>query len=557
MNEPAISVCIPAYNAAPWIAGTIESVLAQTRRDFELIILDDCSEDDTLEIVRRYDDPRIRLLVHERNLGAEAAWNRLLEEARGRFVKLLCCDDLIYPTCLELQATALERPEHSAVALVTGPRDIIDDTGAVILRRRGLTQPGRVEGKAMIRRIVASGRNWIGEPLTVLFRRDIAARVGGFNATEPYCIDIDMWCRLLAEGDLYVVPETLGAFRVSKSSWSFRLTGKQAAQDRTFFARVRDQIAPSMPRWQVWLGQARCTRDAFLRQAVYWWLGRDSGAAGGDHSRRGILHRLGRMRWVHYAARWLGIYALANTALRAFPRRRKLPNSGCQVRIRSIAGLALAEEMLTGHSYSVLKRIGPVQTFVDLGSNVGWFPFLLREYDCGQHPVGLLVDADPAMVNESRWHMAANGIDAECLWGAVGVAAGSADGTTRFHVNPANTSSSLTPFGADHPFPVKGRVQTISVPAVNVADAWRQRYGDRPVDVLKVDVEGAEFDFFRLEGRFVAASVGAVICEWHAWHGSLDDLTALVEPLGFRLLEVGQQDSHGGVATFVSSQAVN
>jgi glycosyltransferase involved in cell wall biosynthesis len=98
VNEPAISVCIPTYNAALWIAATIESVLAQTRRDFELVILDDCSGDDTLSIVRQYEDPRIRLLVHERNMGAEAAWNRLLAEARGRFMKLLCCDDLIHPT---------------------------------------------------------------------------------------------------------------------------------------------------------------------------------------------------------------------------------------------------------------------------------------------------------------------------------------------------------------------------------------------------------------------------------------------------------------------------
>jgi glycosyltransferase involved in cell wall biosynthesis len=273
VNEPAISVCIPTYNAAPWIAATIDSVLAQTRRDFELVILDDCSADDTLSIVRQYDDPRIRLLVHERNQGAEASWNRLLAEARGRFMKLLCCDDLIHPTCLEAQAAILEDPTHAGVVLVTGPRDIIDDTGSVILRRRGLTPAGRIDGQTMIRRVVASGRNWIGEPLAVLFRRDIAIALGGFDAAEPYCIDIDMWCRLLSKGDLWVVPETVGAFRVSRSSWSFRLAGKQAAQDRAFFARIRDQLAPSLSRWQLWLGQARCTRDALLRQCVYRVIG--------------------------------------------------------------------------------------------------------------------------------------------------------------------------------------------------------------------------------------------------------------------------------------------
>lgn len=271
MNAPAISVLIPTYNAAPWIAATIESVLAQTRRDFELVILDDRSSDDTLAIVRRHADPRIRLLVNERNTGAEAAWNRLLAEARGRLVKLLCCDDLIYPACLESQAAVLEDPARAGVSLVTGPRDIIDDAGRVILRRRGTTRPGAgpIPGPTMLRRIVRSGRNWIGEPLATLFRREQAAAVGGFDATQPYCIDVDLWCRLLSVGDLWVVPETVGAFRVSRSSWSFRLAGQQAAQDRAFFARVRDTLVPSMPLWQVRLGQVRCTRDAFLRQLVY------------------------------------------------------------------------------------------------------------------------------------------------------------------------------------------------------------------------------------------------------------------------------------------------
>ena len=282
MNEPVISVCIPTYNAAPWIGATIESVLAQTRRDFELVILDDCSGDDTLSIVSHYEDPRIRLLVHERNMGAEASWNRLLVEARGRFMKLLCCDDLIYPTCLETQTAILENPAHAGVALVTGPRDIIDDTGKVILRRRGIKEAGQVEGQTMIRRIVRTGRNSIGEPLATLFRRELAASVGGFNAAEPYCIDIDLWCRLLAVGNLWVVPETVGAFRVSRSSWSFRLAGKQAAQDRAFFARTREALAPSMPRWQVWLGQARCTLDALLRQCIYrifWTCSGNSGSS--------------------------------------------------------------------------------------------------------------------------------------------------------------------------------------------------------------------------------------------------------------------------------------
>jgi len=253
------------------------------------------------------------------------------------------------------------------------------------------------------------------------------------------------------------------------------------------------------------------------------------------------------MPWVHHAVHWLGMYALANQLLRIVPVTRTLPGSGCRIRIRSVAGLALAEEMLRGGAYAGLRHLGPLTTFIDLGCNVGWFPCMLREYGIAAAPIGLLVDADPEMVAEARWHMSANGIQGECLWAAVGATDASAAGTTPFHINPANTSSSMTPFGADHPYPVK---QTIAVPAVAVADAWRQRFAARQVDVIKIDVEGAEFDFLRAEGPFLAEAARHIICEWHAWHGSLDEVVAILEPLGFALVEVSEQDDKGGVAIF-------
>ncbi len=274
MTTPTISICIPAYNAAAWIEQTLDSVRCQTRGDYEVLVLDDCSTDDTLAVVRRYEDARIRVLENEQNRGAEASWNRLLVEARGEFVKLLCCDDLLYPDCLAVQAQVLEDSTRKSVGVVCGPRDIIDDSGRVLFRRRGLRPTAAVAGQEIIRRIVSSGRNLLGEPLTVLFRRDLLQTVGGFDASQPYCIDLDMWCRLLAVTDLAVVPDTVGAFRVSVSSWSFQLAGRQASQDRAFFARVRSEITPDVPVWQLWLGQVRCTRDAFLRQLLYAWLRR-------------------------------------------------------------------------------------------------------------------------------------------------------------------------------------------------------------------------------------------------------------------------------------------
>lgn len=272
MNSPAISVCIPAFNAARWIEATIESVLTQSYGDFELLILDDASQDETLELARRFRDSRIKLLQQDLNQGALATWNRLLQEAAGRYVKLLCCDDLLYPSCLERQAAVLDDPANQAVTMACSPRDIVDEAGRVLFRRSGMTRPGRLSGQRLIRQIVASGKNLIGEPLTVLFRREVGLSIGGFNATQPYCIDVDLWCRLMAQGDVVVVPEAAGAFRVSSTAWSAQLARQQAAQDRAFLARIRDQLIPTMPQWMLRMGQVRCTIDAMLRQVLYAWL---------------------------------------------------------------------------------------------------------------------------------------------------------------------------------------------------------------------------------------------------------------------------------------------
>src|SRR5215211_4839983 len=126
--EPVVSVCIPAYRAEPFIAATIESVLCQTSEDWELIVVDDASPDATYDIASRYaGDRRIRVARNESNLGAVGNWNRVVAEARGRYVKLLCSDDVLYPSCLGLQAAALDA--HPSAGLVAAKRDLIDVDG--------------------------------------------------------------------------------------------------------------------------------------------------------------------------------------------------------------------------------------------------------------------------------------------------------------------------------------------------------------------------------------------------------------------------------------------
>jgi len=228
VSEPTVSVCIPTYRGANFLAETIRSVLGQTLTDLELLVLDDASPDDTAGVVAQLADPRLSYIRNESNIGAQANWNRCLSVARGRYIKILPHDDLLHPKCLERQVAVLESDADQQIAMVCSARDMIDAAGRVLLRR-GI--PARIEGRVasadMVRRCLRGGTNLIGEPGAVLFRRSLAGRVGDFDATYPYVIDLDYWFRLLAHGDAWVCAESLASFRVHRSNWTRELAARQ------------------------------------------------------------------------------------------------------------------------------------------------------------------------------------------------------------------------------------------------------------------------------------------------------------------------------------------
>jgi len=235
---PAVSVCIPTYRGAAHIAETIESALAQTFADFELVIVDDASPDETREVVARYRDPRVRY-VRERNAGVEENWNRCLRLARGRYFKLLPHDDLIAPDCLARQVAVLEADRDQRLALVFCARRIIDSRSrAVMTRGYPRRSGGVIPARAAVRSCIRSGANLLGEPGGVLFRTALAQRVGAFDASLRIVTDLDYWVRLLLHGDAYYLPEKLASFRVSGGAWSVAIGATQATELLAFIEKV-------------------------------------------------------------------------------------------------------------------------------------------------------------------------------------------------------------------------------------------------------------------------------------------------------------------------------
>ncbi len=239
-----ISVCVPAFRAEAFIGATIESVLAQTYQDWELIILDNNSPDRTGEIARSYPDPRIRVEANRETLELADNWNAVTALASGRYLKLLCADDILHPDCLAEQVAVLEGDEE--IAFVASKRDFIGPDGEVVLQSRGLDGLiGKWDPGVVVERVVRSGINPIGWPAAMLVRRSIFEEVGAFDTRWLYPIDLELSFRMLDRGSFFGLDRSLASFRISPTSASSTLTN-QGSQHRDVLRKVAND-----PRWNL------------------------------------------------------------------------------------------------------------------------------------------------------------------------------------------------------------------------------------------------------------------------------------------------------------------
>jgi glycosyltransferase involved in cell wall biosynthesis len=253
---PRVSVCVPAYRAAPFIGATIESVLRQTCDSWELVIVDDASPDDTYAVAEGYaSDARVRLERNDRNLGPAGNWNRAVAMARCEYVKVLCDDDLLYPTCLARQVVALEA--HPSAGLVGSRRDIVDQDGRVVIRGRGLAgMEGLVPGRQALKRMLETATTPLGEPSVVLFRAEALREAGPFRDRYATLVDVDMYARILRDWDAVAIDDTLAAFRMSVGSWSDRSHRVQGRNLRRLIDDVAGDVSFGLGRATRWRGRA-------------------------------------------------------------------------------------------------------------------------------------------------------------------------------------------------------------------------------------------------------------------------------------------------------------
>jgi glycosyltransferase involved in cell wall biosynthesis len=232
MMFPKISVCIPTYNYARFLPETMESVLNQSFTDFEVIIIDDCSGDDTADIVQSYADRdrRIRFSVNPQNLGMVANWNLCLLRAEGEYIKFVFGDDFLTSRdALEKMVAVLE--SDCSVTLVACARKLVDTSSIDVRIESRFCNSMTAPGAKIIRRCLVEQKNLIGEPSAVMFRKRDATR--GFNGDYRQLVDMEMWFHLLERGQFSYLKEPLCAFRRHPAQQTERNSRSTAPLDDT------------------------------------------------------------------------------------------------------------------------------------------------------------------------------------------------------------------------------------------------------------------------------------------------------------------------------------
>jgi glycosyltransferase involved in cell wall biosynthesis len=212
--DPKVSVLVKAFNHAKYVRQTIDSVLAQSFQDFEIVVTDDGSTDGTLEVLRGFADPRIRLEAFEHNQGISAAMNATIARARGRYLAILNSDDWALPGRLQRQVSFLDA--HPDISLLFGLPMAVDEVGEPTTPFNDFEVPLSFPdfSRRSWLRYFFFHDNCLCAP-TAMIRREAYDAVGAYDRRLTNMQDYDMWIRMLIAGRaIHVLAEPLTAFRI-------------------------------------------------------------------------------------------------------------------------------------------------------------------------------------------------------------------------------------------------------------------------------------------------------------------------------------------------------
>lgn len=235
-----VSICIPVYNGEKTIRETVVSALNQTYSDIEVIVTDNCSTDGTVEILNDLEDDRLIIHENEENIGMLGNWNMCVKLATGKFVHILCADDVMKSDCIEKK---MKMFNDENVNFVFSASDVIDESGKVLMTR-SFGKTAFVEDGGKLVKKSLHRRNIFGEPSNVLFKKSIWEEIGGPALNLYNTADWEMWLRMAARGKVGYVPDTVIQYRVSSTNETSKLKLKRFfLDDRLMIENLKEDSA--------------------------------------------------------------------------------------------------------------------------------------------------------------------------------------------------------------------------------------------------------------------------------------------------------------------------
>jgi glycosyltransferase involved in cell wall biosynthesis len=201
-TNPFVSILMTCFNREKYISEAIESVLASTFKDFELIVVDDCSTDNTVEIARKYEatDSRVKVYVNEKNLGDYPNRNKAASCASGKYLKYVDADDYIYPNGLEIIVNQMEKYPDAAVGIFSLPQNIQKPFPISLSPREAYLY--NFFGQGLFHKA----------PLSAIFRKDSFEEVGGFKP-DRMTSDFEMWHRMAQRFNFLLIQDHVVWYR--------------------------------------------------------------------------------------------------------------------------------------------------------------------------------------------------------------------------------------------------------------------------------------------------------------------------------------------------------
>jgi glycosyltransferase involved in cell wall biosynthesis len=209
-DKPLVSVLLPVFNSEKSVAEAVESILNQTYRNFELLLIDDCSTDLSLSIIKSFQDSRIRIYVNETNLKLPATLNKGITLCNGKYIARMDADDLSAPNRFELQVEFLEKnPDHILVG--SAYLKIID--GVNCGYRKQISEYGKLKSKLFF------GNN-ICHPSVMINKRMWVENGIEYDPSFVFSQDFDLWTRIIDKFKIHNLREPLLIYRVKKENSS-------------------------------------------------------------------------------------------------------------------------------------------------------------------------------------------------------------------------------------------------------------------------------------------------------------------------------------------------